>query len=309
MLFIKRLLSAAGLVNDQQVDHSIACISTTRPIYLVFGHGSDYPAYVIRKMNDNHAFHTHRVHNHLYQLAGNQVPEPIGVYEYAGEKYDVQRGVKGAPWFQIKSKIRTEDARVSLEKRLWQTLTDFHYAIAGDGAHKTSDLQPHEELRQAYSEYKNTEQTVNVELEKIVKFAISNLSQMPGCSAIPQHGDFCLNNLIIDTNHITVIDFEDFFITTMPMYDHFTLALSLPSCEPEPASAAKICNQDSIINMAGILGISRTAIKWHFLHHLLLRLGPWSVGDKRKPYRTWLIQVLECFLADEGNVRNIAPCH
>jgi len=302
MLFIKRLLSAAGLNNNQQINHSIACISTTRPIYLVFGESSDYPDYVIRKMSDEHDFHTHRVHKHLYQLAGNLVPKGVGIYEYAGVKYDFQLGVKGAPWFQIKSKIRTEDARARLEERLWQTLTEFHSAIAADSAHKAKKLHTHEELLLAYTLYKNTEHTVNTELEKLIEFAVRDLSKMPACTPIPQHGDFCLNNLIIDTSHVTVIDFEDFAITTMPMYDHFTLALSLPSCSEEPSIAINVLKEAQVVTAAQNLGIDSNAIRWHFLHHLLLRLGPWSSGEKRARYRAWLNQLLENFI--EFNVND-----
>jgi len=301
MLFIKQLLSTAGLLDGQAGEYSIACVSTSRPIYLVFNKKPSYPEYVVRRLDDTHAFHSNRVHNELYRLVGNLVPEPVGIYEHAGEKYDVQRGVKGAPWFQVKSKIRSEVERKHLETRMWQTLTSFHAAIRAEGKSepKANDLQPHEELRKAFLEYQSTVETENTRLTKLVELAINDLSQMPNCPSISQHGDFCLNNLIIDTDHITVIDFEDFAIAAMPMYDHFTLALSLPSCGPEPADAANIYNQSNIISAASILAIPGAAVKWHFLHHLLLRLGPWSTGEKRKLYRSWLTQVLDSYLADQ----------
>ncbi len=296
MLLVKQLLAAGGLADSKITNPSIACISTTRPIYLVFGEHSDYPEYVIRKLAGDHDFETHKVHNHLYKLVGNQVPEPIGIYEYEGAKYDIQRGVKGTPWFQIKSKIRNKKTRTRLEKELWQSLTDFHSAIAPEVSSRTKDLQPDEELLKVYSQYLETEHQAEVKLQKLVELAVSELNQMPACCAVPQHGDFCINNLIIDATHITVIDFEDFSITTMPMYDHFTLALSLPSCSEEPRLAANILKDPRIITAAERLGISTNAIPWHFLHHILLRLGPWSVGEKRAKYRLWLKQVLGSFI-------------
>ncbi|WP_100640495.1 phosphotransferase [Marinobacter salexigens] len=296
MLFINQFLSAAGLTEDKLTNPSIACISTTRPIYMVFGDESDHPAYVIRKLNDDHDVHSQQVHNRLYQLAGNQVPEPVGVYEYAGAKYDVQRGVSGAPWFQIKSKVRTAKARTHLEKNLWNSLTDFHSAIGTDAAHKSNNLQPHDELLQAYALYLDTEHTVDDKLGKLVGLAVSELSEIPSCPSIPQHGDFCLNNLIIDTSHITVIDFEDFEITAMPLYDYFTLALSLPSCSEDPSQAIHVLNEPQIVTTAQSLGIASNTIRWHFLHHILLRLGPWSTGEKRAGYREWLKKILESFI-------------
>lgn len=299
MLFIKQLLINAGLLRGESINHSVACISTTRPIYLVFDHKADHPVYVVRKLDDEHAIHTNEIHNQLYQLVGDQVPEPVGVYLHGDEKFDVQKGVQGSPWFQIKAKVRTAEARAHLEQRLWQTLNDFQAAICADTTHTGQNLNPHEELHRAYTGHQHTHAATNQKLEQVVGLAMGQLSDCKPSSAIPQHGDFCLNNLIIDNNRITVIDFEDFMITTMPMYDHFTLALSLPSGSTEPADAANIFNHYNLIESANALGIPETAVKWHFLHHLLLRLGPWSMGEKRAPYRIWLTQVLDIFVKNQ----------
>ncbi len=307
MFIIKQLLSTTKLLFGQSAECSIACISTSRPIYLVFDQELDYPIYVIRKINNTHTLHSCNIDHQLYQFAGNLVPEPVGIYEYAGEKYDVQRGVKGTPWFQLKSRIRTAEAQRLLEKRMWETLRNFQIAVYPAGAKEANNLHPHEELQKACSAYRSTGETLNASLEKIIGEAIDELSTEPDSPAIPQHGDFCLNNLIVDTDHITVIDFEDFSITSMPLYDHFTLALSLPSCGDEPANAAKVFNLFAIVAAAQILGIPENVIRWHFLHHLLLRLGPWSTGEKRKPYRAWLKDVLGCFLAEHVKGNHAKP--
>ncbi|MBQ0831322.1 phosphotransferase [Marinobacter sp.] len=297
MLFVKELLAVAGLTDIRLTDCSVACISTTRPIYLVFGHDAEHPAYVIRRLTDDHDFQTQQVHKYLYQLVDKRIPKPVGIFEHGGQQYDIQYGVKGAPWFQVKSKFHTEAARAQLEARLWQTLVDFHSAIAaGSNTIETNIIQPHDELIRVFSEYHKIERTENAELVKLVESAVNDLSGVPGCSAIPQHGDFCLNNLIIDTSHITVIDFEDYEITKMPMYDHFTLALSLPSCSEEPNLAVNAYKDAQIAAAAEKLGIAASAIQWHFLHHILLRLGPWSTGEKRAKYRAWLKQLLASFI-------------
>tara|TARA_R110000823_G_scaffold24467_6_gene72734 strand:- start:2500 stop:3417 length:918 start_codon:yes stop_codon:yes gene_type:complete len=303
MLFIKQLLLTTDLTSKQANRYSTACISTSRPIYLVFGENSDHPEYVIRKLDSSNDFHSNQIHNKLYQLVGNIVPEPVGIYEYSGQKYDVQRGVQGSPWFQIKSRYRTNTTQQHIEERMWKTLNEFHErtCIKGDSSIKAGFLQPHKELHQALLGYKSTGETLTNEIEDLVSKAINDLSKIQDCSSIPQHGDFCLNNLIIDSSHITVIDFEDYSITTMPMYDHFTLALSLPSLGDKPLNASKVFKQKHLIDAAKYLGIPSEVIKWHFLHHLLLRLGPWSTGEKRMSYRTWLKQVLDSFVSGEKN--------
>ncbi|WP_336064793.1 MULTISPECIES: aminoglycoside phosphotransferase family protein [Marinobacter] len=297
MLLIRQLLKTVSFLEKPIWHYSIACISTSRPVYLVFD-GSEHPTYVLRKLSTDRELHSHQIHEYLYRLVGDLVPRPMGTLEYAGEKYDVQEGVKGLPWFQIKSKFFTEDARAGLERKLWQTLKDFQSALRSD-SNKITSFLPHEELRQVYEQYKKLEQSLEPGLEKLVGLAMNELAKMPDCPAIPQHGDFCLNNVIIDTQNITVIDFEDFEITKMPMYDHFTLALSLPSSSPSPDRAVKIATLEEIVNEAKHLGIPKEAIQWHFLHHILLRLGPWSMGEKRSTYRAWLKQVLFRFLESQ----------
>lgn len=306
MLFIKQLIIATGYSENPLSELSMACISTSRPIYLVFNDKHDHPTFVIRELSSHREFQAHQVHCYLYHLVGSLVPRPLGLCNYAGHTYDIQQGVKGSPWFQIKSKFCTEDSRARLERRLWQTLSDFQSAITADSANETS-LRPHEELRQVFEQHKETEQQSDTELDTLVEFAINQLSTMPNCRPSSQHGDFCLNNVIIDKSHVTVIDFEDFAITKMPLYDHFTLALSLPSCSPEAHKAVEVISTVQIIDAAKKLGIPLGAIKWHFLHHILLRLGPWSTGEKRSRYRAWLKQLLRHFI--ENQIRCIKLPH
>jgi len=113
------------------------------------------------------------------------------------------------------------------------------------------------------------------EVEELSGKAIHDHSKIDNCYSIPQQGDFCLNNSIIDSAHITVIAFEDYSITAMSMYDHFTLALLLPLLGDNPLNVSEIFKHPPpLINAAENLRISPEVIKWHFLHHLPLRLGP-----------------------------------
>lgn len=307
MFFIERLLSAARLLNEMAVGYSIICINTSRPIYLVFGERSDHPLYVVRKIADAHGLESSRIDRHIYKLAGDLVPEPLGIYELGSESYDVQRGVKGSPWFQLKSKIRTEKARAQIEKRMWQALRDFQKVVLPAETNCESSLQPQVELLKAFSDYQNNGGKITEDLLAVIEKAVDEFSLTPRCPSIPQHGDFCLNNLIIDTDHITVIDFEDFSITHMPMYDAFTLALTLPSFSDDPENAANVINQPAVIATAHDLGIPEDAVRWHFLHHLLLRLGSWSAGEKRSRYREWLNRVLQSFI--NKDIKNLSATH
>lgn len=304
LFFIESLLSEAGLLGETVAGYSTACINTSRPIYLVFGNSSDHPLYVIRKITGTQGLVSSRIDRKMYELIGNLVPEPLGFYELAGESYDVQKGVKGSPWFQLRSKVRSDKARAQIEKRMWQSLNDFQKAICPLGRNCEDSLQPRFELLEAFSGYQNVGGRITEDLLAVIENAVADLSHTPKCPAIPQHGDFCLNNLIIDTNHITVIDFEDFSITHMPMYDAFTLGLTLPSFGHNPENAANVIKQPAVIAAAQELGIPVAVLRWHFLHHLLLRLGPWSAGENRSRYRDWLNRALQNFINE--NTKNMS---
>lgn len=269
---------------------------------MVFGEDPDYPIYVIRKITNAHELRSSRTDRLIYGLAGNLVPTPVGCYELFGESYDVQRGVKGSPWFQLRSKINSSNTLTLIEKRIWETLHDFQSAVQLNESSENSVIEPSNEIAKVYQQYTNCSEDIHGNLSSLIYCATGDLSLEPACIAVPQHGDFCLNNLIIDTDHITVIDFEDFNITGMPLYDHFTLALSLPSCETDPNVAALAFQHPHIIEAANGLGVPEKSIPWHYLHHLLLRLGAWSLGDNRFHYRNWLTQVLKIFI--DNNIKN-----
>jgi hypothetical protein len=302
MITIKKMLSTTGLLQGRDTVYSIACISTSRPIYLIFDETDDYPLYAVRRVIDANGFRACKLSAMLYQFAGNLVPEPIGVYEHAGENFDVQRGIRGFPWFQLKAKIHTDHEQELLEDRIWETLRSFQTAIQSMILGQTVASRPAVELRNASKMYIDTGEILTKNLEYVLTRALNNFSEETSCAFLPQHGDFCINNLIIDKNHITVIDFEDFSITEMPMYDHFTLALSLPSYGSNPRKAANVFRHGTIISEAHLLGIKENAVRWHFLHHLLLRLGPWSDVEKRQNHRNWLKRVLEYFLEEQNSV-------
>lgn len=299
MIFIESLLSHAGLLNTLTVQPSVACINTTRPIYLVFGENSEHPLYVIRKIDDERGLKSSQVDRSIHQLAGNLVPAPLGIYEFNGATYDIQCGVSGYPWFQLKARVQSDEARSQIENRMWQSLDDFHTAVGAAQTDGAVMIEPHVELQKALSAYRSTGEKFTDRLQTLTEEASQELFYSPNCSPVPQHGDFCLNNLIIDKVHITVIDFEDFEITKMPLYDAFTLALTLPSFDNTPENAAQLFTHPAIINAASLYGVPEKAIRWHFLHHLLLRLGPWSAGEKRGRYRAWLHKVLDKFVDDQ----------
>src|SRR5690554_5848172 len=225
MNFVKQIVQqVAGL--SEAASWSVACIATTNPVYLLFSPTGDSPDYVVRVTPSSQSC-THNIGVVLHQAAGDLVPEPLGLIHQDGKLFSVQRGVAGMPWFQIAHRYAGADRWQALRATATETLNTFHQRISHGLSSERQIIRPSQELRSAYQVFLQIQQSKSDGLEaKIDKYesALASLGEITG---VPQHGDFSLNNLIIQENpeQVTVIDFEDFNLTQMPLYDEFTLAL------------------------------------------------------------------------------------
>src|SRR3954462_2356117 len=52
------------------------------------------------------------------------------------------------------------------------------------------------------------------------------LEALAGLPCFWQHGDFCLNNVLVSPARLSIIDFEEFGGPSMPLHDEIGLALS-----------------------------------------------------------------------------------
>jgi hypothetical protein len=68
----------------------------------------------------------------------------------------------------------------------------------------------------------------------------NDLDDMGEVHASWQHGDFCLNNLLVSSHAISVIDFAEFGDTSMPLQDEIGLALSLYMLAPREARTVSL---------------------------------------------------------------------
>lgn len=281
----------------EATDWSVACIATTNPVYLLFSRTSDSPDYVVRVTPSSQNC-THNIGVVLHKAAGDLVPEPLGLIHQDGKLFSVQRGVAGMPWFQIAHRYAGADRWQALRATATETLNTFHQRISRGLPSERLLIRPSQELRSAYQVFLQIHQSKPDGLEAKVDKYESALASLGEITGVPQHGDFSLNNLIIreEPEQVTVIDFEDFNLTQMPLYDEFTLALSFytsapGSWKPELSEELQSCIERSAVGS----GYDRQIIEGLFLFHLLSRLGPWSLGIKRQPYRQWLLTLLEQF--------------
>jgi len=111
-----------------------------------------------------------------------------------------------------------------------------------------------------------------------------------------QHGDFSLNNLLVTGDTVSIIDFEEFGATQVPLHDAFGLALSVPLSQEE---RCPLTVQDCIVECV------RPALKDEsvepaltaplFMHHLLWRINQCEGLERRAPLRAKLIDWVNQF--------------
>ncbi len=276
-------------------DHvlSFVCLSTSNPVYLVFFEKSYSPELVVRFSRSEDICHAHKITEQLYKILGDLIPEPLALIKSNDQNISIQKGVQGTPWFQLAEKYCLIDQRQIIHVRAIAALNQFQRAVAlSPGWVKV--IRPYDELRQSYRQCVAAGTILPVGTEILVERFCQSLEELGEISSFPQHGDFCLNNLIIGDTKMHVIDFEDFGITLMPFFDQFTLALSFYQL----ASKAVPVTLNSVIRDCLSEAFFRSEIDVSFLpglfmYHLLLRLGAWS--QNRLEYRRWLLVILEDF--------------
>lgn len=277
---------------------SVACISTTNPVYLVFLGQSDTPYFVVRPANSKNSKVSHELSLRLYQVNSTLVPETVGLYEHNGTAYSVQRGATGKPWFQLAITVATQEQWATLRTRAIETLSQFRAGVASV-PEWTARIHLGDALRSAYKGFLKSGNEPEHSLIAFVDLMADVLDRQGVWDGIYQHGDFSLNNLLFDEDEVSVIDLEDFGITVMPLYDEFTLALSLNTLAPGRVKSSiaielAACTQP----MKYRYSFNRKTVQALFLFHLLLRLGAWSSAEKRQPYRQKLLSLLKQYTSE-----------
>jgi len=272
---------------------STLCLCTSNPAYLLFINGSHFPNLVVRFSQSEEIRHAHQIAKRLHDILGNLIPEPLVLTKRNGQNISIQKGVNGRPWFQLAAKYSSPVQIETIHTRAIDALNQMHQAISSSPDWLTS-IRPGDALRQCYQQCVDSGVTLPAETKTRVEQFAKSLDKTGELATFPHHGDYCLNNLIIDDNDIHIIDFEDFGMSTMPFHDQFTLALSFHQLSPEASRISLKTAMTSCINNTLIqptLDISH--LPGLFLHHLLLRLGTWS--KNRLEYRQWLLSILKDF--------------
>lgn len=271
---------------------SLACISTSNPVYLVFELDQCKPSLIIRSAGSTDVVKAHKVTEDLYGYVPELIPEPIAIVNTEQGEYAIQRGVTGLPWFQISNEYKTLEQWHTLRERALNALEQLHAAIEQQTAAKPLDVLVYAE--QCLSEAVSSGLSLNTAQIEGIRSKFESLKSLAPIATYPQHGDYCLNNLIIEQSQIHIIDFEDYGMTCLPLFDHFSLALSLSSSAPVNLELTleqtiKVCTD----HMLERYRLTEEHLNALFIVHLLIRLGEWSSGERREVFREFLEKILE----------------
>lgn len=272
---------------------SIVCLATSNPVFLIFFDDSKIPELVVRISESESIRQAHQTTEKLYKLLVDLIPEPLILVKEEGKNIAIQKGVKGDPWFRLADKFKYPTQREKIRTRAIKSLNRLHHEVSLSPGW-VSSIKPGNELRRTYKHCIDSGTNLPAGIDKMVTYLSENLDKLGGIISFPQHGDFCLNNLIIDEKEIHIIDFEDFGKTSMPFHDNFTLALSLYQLTPQPTNNALSGEIYTCINDTPLQTTFKSSdLQGFFLNHLLFRLGEWS--QNRIEYRQWLLSILVSF--------------
>jgi aminoglycoside phosphotransferase (APT) family kinase protein len=121
-------------------------------------------------------------------------------------------------------------------------------------------------------------------------------------TAVAQHGDFSLNNLMVASDGMAVIDFEEFALTWMPLHDAIGLGLSFSmSQDGRCPISVRDCVERCIGGPRAVAAFDPGVLRALLLHHLLWRINQSHGVPARARLRTVLIALTAGVAAARGN--------
>ncbi len=279
-------------VSDGRV--SVARIETTIAVYLVFNGGSLAPRWAVRIGPDDSLKRTHAILDRLHSLAETLVPQSLLCQPWRGGAWvQVQSGVPGRPWFQLREYLADEADWARVRRTALHSLDALHSAIKcnPDWVVPTVDLAA-EMCRQL--DASNALPIASALAARAWDRWRDALADAPSTAWFWQHGDFCLNNLIFSDCAAAVIDFDEFGLTAMPLHDEFGLALSFMDLMPPRfghtlADHLAFCLVEVLRREPSLTH----QLEGLFLHHLLWRIAHCHAHKNRARALERLVGLLE----------------
>jgi aminoglycoside phosphotransferase len=206
----------------------VAFLKTTEPTFLVFARHQPFPLFVAKVAAASTLERRLALSSRLYELLPDAIAKPFGVFPLGdGRALLVQNGLPGVPWFRLADQVRTADDWEGLARRCRTQLAVFHAAVATEPAWVVQGARFDEALRGMTAALADLLVPLGPGAATALAEAAEVLAAMAPVTAVWQHGDFVLNNLLVDERRLGVLDLDDFGRWRAPFVDAFALACSI----------------------------------------------------------------------------------
>jgi len=269
---------------------SVAAVCTTRPKYLVFDCDPARPACVVEFGDPERLTRVDRILRSLHARMASGIPASLCCTEWQDGQYvHVQEGLAGAPWFRISESIASEAQWRRLLDRSVDAMRRLHVATRRLDAW-TGRVRVGEEIERQVALCRDHGTPLsNAVLARADEWGRDATAAGP-LATCWQHGDFSLNNLLVASDSVAIIDFEEFGGTSVPLHDAFGLALSVTlsqgaECTLPRQECIRACVNTAVADEA----IEPGCIPALLLHHLLWRVNQCHGLPRRAPLRQTLL--------------------
>lgn len=209
-------------------DLRVAFLKTTEPTFLVFARHQAHPLFVVKVGEADTLERRLAVSSRLYELLPDAIARPFGMFRLAGaHALLIQTGLPGIPWFRLADHLRGADDWRRLAARCRAQLAAFHAAVANEPRWVVAGQRHDAALRALTAELHNVVAPLGPRVAAMLEEAAGVLATAEPAPVVWQHGDFVLNNLLVDDDRLGVLDLDDFGKWRAPFVDAFALACSI----------------------------------------------------------------------------------
>lgn len=277
---------------------AFVALRCTSAVFLAFEEGGSSPEYVVKVGPRAELERAHAVQSRLHELLPGRTAASLGHIEIDAERgVHVQAGLAGLPWFHLSRTVDTPAGWDRLAGAALAALDDLHRAIRAVPEWRRS-IRPGDALRAEWAGLEGRD-ALSRAVEALVRAAGEALDPLGEIEAPWQHGDFCINNLLVAGHTAGIVDFDELGRTAMPLHDRFGLALSVRALAAERGIRRPL--RDEVARV--LRGASEAApfnagqVAALFVHHLLFSVNACRERPRRDVRRTDLLRELEALAA------------
>lgn len=281
---------------------SVVCVQATNQKYLVFDADPARPACVVEIGDETRLRRIDGILNSLHGLCPREVPRPLACAAWGPRTVvHIQEGLPGMPWFRLSDTLTTRPTWEALLERAVQMMRRFHDAVSQVPAWVGS-VQPASSLAEQVRIWRAAEGSQAPRLRDALAASLGEMAGAPSITAIAQHGDFSLNNLMVAADGMAVIDFEEFALTRMPLHDAIGLGLSFSMSQNDRCPiSVRDCVERCIGGPHAVASFDDGLLRALLLHHLLWRINQSHGHPGRARLRAKLTVLAEAVALAPGN--------